>query len=137
MSTIEQNSKTATRYKMTMRVVKYIVHEQNKAITCIMACDFPKLPYNEKVDKKFNLEFFNEFTVKGVAKCRPGDTYDEQTGCRIAESKAKLKAFKKAEKIMRTYYENVLSEMRNTEQSISFFEEEYRRENSHYTKLLE
>lgn len=136
MSTINQNSKFATRYKMTMRVKKYIVHEHNKTITCIMECDFPNLPYNEKVDKKFNLEFFNEFTVKGVAKCRPGDTYDEQTGCRIAESKAKLKAFKKAEKIMRTYYENVLSEMCNTEHSISFFEEEYRREDYHYRKLV-
>lgn len=136
MSTINQNSKFATRYKMTMRVKKYIIHEHNKTITCIMECDFPNLPYNERIDKKFNLEFFNEFTVRGVAKCRPGDAYDEQTGCRIAESKAKLKAFKKAEKIMRTYYENVLSEMCNTEHSIRFFEEEYRREYCHYGKLV-
>lgn len=137
MSTINQDSKFATRYKMTMKVEKYIIHEHNKTVTCIMKCDFPTLPYNNRVIEKFSLDFINEFTVRGVAKCRPGDTYDEQTGCRIAEAKAKLKAFKKAEKIMRTYYENVLSEMRNTEQSISFFEEEYRRENSHYTKLLE
>lgn len=136
MSTINQNSKFATRYKMTMRVKKYIIHEHNKTVTCIMECDFPNLPYNERIDKKFNLEFFNEFTVRGVAKCRPGDTYDEQTGCRIAESKAKLKAFKKGEKIMRTYYENVLSEMCNTEHSIRFFEEEYRREYCHYRKLV-
>lgn len=136
MSDINQNSKFATRYKMTMKVKKYIVHEHNKTITCIMECAFPTLPYNGRIIKKFDLEFFNTFTVRGVAKCRPGDTYDEQTGCRIAESKAKLKAFKKAEKIMRTYYDNVLSEMCNTKHSISFFEEEYRREACHYSRLV-
>lgn len=136
MSDINQNSKFATRYKMTMKVKKYIVHEHNKTITCIMECEFPDLPFNTKVYRKFDLGICNDFIVKGVAKCRPGDTYDEQTGCRIAESKAKLKAFKKAEKIMRTYYENVLLEMCNTKHSISFFEEEYKRECCHYGKLI-
>lgn len=136
MSTINQNSKFATRYKMTMIVKKYIIHEHNRTVTCIMKCDFPNLPFNEKVYRKFNLGLCRDFTVRGVAKCRPGDNYNEQTGCRIAESKAKLKAFKKAEKIMRTYRENVLSEMCNTEHSIRFFEEEYRREDCHYSKLV-
>lgn len=137
------NTKCATlgsRYKLRMNTPKYYIHSHNGTVTCVIECKMLGLPYIPKIAKQFfdNNECFRnyDFKVKGIAKCSPGDTYDEQKGLRIAESKAKLKALKKAEKIMEAYRVNVILEMSKTEHSISFFEEEYRKEYCHHSKLV-
>lgn len=43
------------------------------------------------------------FVVRGIARCSPDDTFDETVGKRIAESKAKAKAFLTGKAIMQVW----------------------------------
>lgn len=126
------------RFKLKMNQPRYIIQPQSKVVVCIMECSIPHLPYNCHIMRKFHeVSGPNyHFTVKGTAKCGSRDTYDEQTGMRIAESKAKEKAISKAYKIMQHYYPMVKEEMNVIENSIEFFERELDRENSHLCDLM-
>lgn len=97
------------RAKTKIRVLKtdYFV-KPNNVVVCVLAFELganPKywLDYTGcyKLLKRFpDLQVDKEyFVVKGVAKCRKDDNYNETLGKRIAESKAKVKMFKKAEQI--------------------------------------
>lgn len=63
------------------------------------------LPYEEykRISKKLGNQLlpFTYFTVKGVAKCNSEDTYSEQKGLHIAETRAKAKAYHKAQKVLK------------------------------------
>lgn len=126
------------RFKLKMNQPRYIIQPQSKVVVCIMECSIPHLPYFSHIMNKFHeVSGPNySFTVKGTAKCGPRDTYDEQIGMRIAESKAKEKAINKAYKIMQHYYPMVKEEMNVIENSIEFFERELYRENSHLCDLM-
>lgn len=45
-----------------------------------------------------NGTIYRGFVVTGIAKCAPEDTFDRTVGYRIAESRAKIKLYKKAYK---------------------------------------
>ena len=66
-----------------MRTYDYIVKEDERVVVCIMSV--------------WNDEYTNprKFRFSGVAKCSPEDTFDEETGKKIAQRRALLK-FKKA-----------------------------------------
>lgn len=130
--------KTNERFKLRMNQPRYIIQPQSKVVVCIMECSIPHLPYNCHILRKFH-EVSGpayHFTVKGTAKCGPRDTYDEQTGMRIAESKAKEKAISKANKIMQHYRSIVKENLNVIENSIEFFDRELYRENSHLCDLM-
>lgn len=126
------------RFKLRMNQPRYIIQPQSKVVVCIMECSIPHLPYfNHIMDKFHEVSGPNySFTVKGTAKCGPRDTYDEQTGMRIAESKAKEKALNKAWKIMQHYWLMVQEHLEVIVDSMSFFERELARENSHLCDLM-
>lgn len=66
-----------------MRTYDYIVKEDERVVVCIMSV--------------WNEEYTNprKFRFSGVAKCSPEDTFNEETGKKIAQRRALLK-FKKA-----------------------------------------
>jgi uncharacterized protein YkuJ len=63
---------------------KYFVNEKEGVVVCVVS----------------GFIYSNPFTLKGVAKCNLSvDKFNETTGRRIAESRAKAKMFKKAMKV--------------------------------------
>lgn len=81
---------------------KYYIDEQEGVTVCVLT------GYTNLLGE------FEKFEVKGISRCHKDDVYDEVHGCRLAESKAKLKMFKLAEKRAdRVYRElsNMASEM--------------------------
>ena len=81
---------------------KFIVKPENKVVVCIMKVDM-QLTNSEcwySIDPKWwatkapKVNYCGEFIVTAIARCNSEDTFDEATGKKIAESRAKSKAFK-------------------------------------------
>lgn len=90
-----------TRVKTTS---KFIVKPENKVVVCNMSVDMQLMDsecWNHMdpawwATKAPKVNQFGEFTVTAIARCNSEDTFDEATGKKIAESRAKAKAFKTA-----------------------------------------
>lgn len=90
-----------TRVKTTS---KFIVKPENKVVVCNMSVDmqiYKSGGYRCKDPNWWTTKFpkvncHGEFTVTAIARCNSEDTFDEATGKKIAESRAKAKAFKTA-----------------------------------------
>lgn len=100
---------------------KFVVNEEKKVVLCILECQLntDKLRHNGvyKYDVTKNCGKTTCFTVKAVAKCSPDDTFSEEIGKRLAESKAKRMAFKKANVFYKkalSYYSKVVGFLENT-----------------------
>ena len=86
---------------------KFIVKPENKVVVCNMRVDMQFVDSNlwAYMDTKWwatkapMVDDFGKFTVIAKARCNPNDTFDEVIGKRIAESKAKTKAFKIAKNV--------------------------------------
>lgn len=82
---------------------KFVVNKEEGVVVCIMKVVAVYPEYAEfgflapEIHKTKALKVCNArrlFTVTGKAKCCPSDVFDEAIGRRIAESRAKSKAFK-------------------------------------------
>lgn len=90
-----------TRVKTTS---KFIVKPENKVVVCNMSVDmqiyksggYRCIDPNWWTTKFSKVNCYGEFTVTAIARCNSEDTFDEATGKKIAESRAKAKAFKTA-----------------------------------------
>lgn len=87
---------------------KFKVVEENKEIVCILHC-YPSFSKLRELGVNINhLPDFKgspyAFTVVGRSKCHPDDTFSEITGKRLAERRAKRKAFMKIIKYYRNAY---------------------------------
>ena len=92
------------RVKITK--ASYFENPEQKVIVCVLECDMrlEKHPtYNEIYpymwDKLPLVDCRGKFTVRAVARCNEEDTFDVELGRRIAESRAKGKAFATAAKV--------------------------------------
>lgn len=126
------------RYKLRMEQPRFIIHPHHQTVVCIIECSIPHLPVDFEIYKKFSdLTCYNyNFKVKAVAKCNTNDRYNEETGIRIAESRAKEKALNKAMKIMQHYETLKIKEMSVVEHSLNFFKDELIKERKHIAKLI-
>ena len=92
---------------------KSFVKQVSSTTVCRITCRIPlsKLPFVDEKEKSNLAKRFKakvtpdgniEFTCYGVARCCVDDTekYDYTLGCHIAESKAKQKAYSKAERML-------------------------------------
>ncbi len=52
--------------------------------------------YECQIVNNLTKEIVSEFTVTGTAKCSPNDTVDPEFGKKLADSRAKLAAYKRA-----------------------------------------
>ena len=70
--------------------IKFSVNEDKKTVTCIIKT-YPlyEVPFDNL------LQYGDDITVVGIAKCSPNDEFNETTGRRIAESRAKAELFRK------------------------------------------
>lgn len=86
---------------------KFIVKPENKVVVCNMKVDMQLLDSELWglsdpawwATKAPMVNSFGEFTVTAKARCNSDDTFDEATGKKIAESRAKSKAFKTAKNV--------------------------------------
>ena len=86
---------------------EFIVKPENKVVVCNMRVsmqlfDSSLWGYTDPywwATKAPMVNGYGEFTVTAKARCNPNDTFDEVTGKRIAESRAKSKAFRIAKNV--------------------------------------
>ena len=87
---------------------KFIVNPENRVVICVMDVDaqlhefksWYMVDYDDwKVKAPMVKNSYGKFTVKATARCNPNDTFNETIGKRIAESRAKVKAFRIAKNI--------------------------------------
>lgn len=86
---------------------KFIVKPENKVVVCNMKVDMQL--FNSECWRQIDpawwatkapmVNDFGKFTVTAKARCNSDDTFDEATGKKIAESRAKAKAFKTAKNV--------------------------------------
>lgn len=91
-----------------VHVVKseYKVNPEKGIVICILECEtgvqysevWTTTLYDWWKRKLPLVDFYGKFTVKGIARCNGVDTFDKVIGKRIAESRAKAKAYKTAYK---------------------------------------
>lgn len=126
------------RYKLKIEQPKFYIHSHKKIVVCELQCSLPDLPYKRKIDYKYfsDAQIYREFKVKASAKCRPGDEYNEETGIKIAESKATVKAYDKARRILEDYKDIIGKEWDKANTSVDFFEQMLGRECMHLESLI-
>ena len=81
---------------------QFHVDEKNKTVVCTLNCNVQEYKHVDvsymcgNMYEKSGVSFTGHFTVKAKARCNASDTFDEVVGKRIAESRAKAKAYKVA-----------------------------------------
>ena len=82
---------------------KYVVNKEEGVVVCIMKVQRRIMDRNRWYDTYID-RFFDssrDFNYVGVAKCHKDDTFDEQKGKYIAESKSKCKMYSDAEIVLK------------------------------------
>ena len=92
------------RVKITK--ANYIVNPEKKVVVCVLECDMQLRKHPAWCDIYPNMwanlplvETNGTFKVRAIARCNEEDAFDEGAGKRIAESRAKGKAFATAAKV--------------------------------------
>lgn len=88
------------RNRVKIIEANYIVNPEKKVVVCVLECDMQlyKHPaWNDIYPNMWaNLPFVRmngTFKVRAIARCNEEDVFNEEVGKRIAESRAKGKAF--------------------------------------------
>lgn len=90
---------------------KYIVNKEAGTVVCIIKVQPRKMDNDRWWDSRIGyfLDYYEEYTFTGVAKCHKDDTFDEQKGKYIAESKAKCKMYSAIEARLKRAFGNLRS----------------------------
>ena len=94
---------------------EYKVNSEKGIVICILECStgventgvWTTVSHNWWERKLPLVDFYGKFTVKGIARCNDVDTFDEVIGKRIAESRAKTKAYRTAYKFWSICAKNI------------------------------
>ena len=94
---------------------EYKVNSEKGIVICILECAtgvdrtdvWTTVSHNWWKRKLPLVDFYGRFTVKGIARCNDVDTFDEVIGKRIAESRAKTKAYRTAYKFWSICAKNI------------------------------
>lgn len=105
------------RSNLKIEKIDYRVNEEKRTVVCILNCDmqlekhpaFGNYIYTDQWKKRMpKVSWDGEFNVSAVAKCNDDDTFDVETGKRIAESRAKKKAFGIARRVYGETYSKIM-----------------------------
>lgn len=77
-----------------------------------------------------------EFKVKGIARCAPEDKFDELTGKRIAESRATVKLYKKADALVAKHMKQCQRDLDNLRRDVERMDELKSNEQYHYEQIF-
>ncbi len=88
------------RNRVLIEKSTFHVDEANKVVICTLEFDMQLNKHSawnaidyEMFNNFPNARYYGKFTVKAKARCNTIDTFDVETGKRIAESRAKAKMF--------------------------------------------
>lgn len=133
--------------KNRVRIIKsdFFVNPEKKIVVCVLECDmqlekhpiWDKIQYymwsKSRVD--LHIDMNGVFTVKAIARCNERDTFDENLGKKIAESKANCKAFVIAEKVYKEIEKYLLNSAANIHKSVQACEQSRIAEKFHFDCL--
>lgn len=96
------------RNRVKITKTSYIVNPEKKVVVCVLECDM-QLQKHPAWDDIYPNMWANlplvapngTFKVRAIARCNEEDAFNEEAGKRIAESRAKGKAFATAAKVYR------------------------------------
>lgn len=94
---------------------EYKVNSEKGIVICILECStgvdrtdvWTTVSHNWWKRKLPLVDFYGRFTVKAIARCNGVDKFDEVIGKRIAESRAKAKAYRTAYKFWSICAKNI------------------------------
>lgn len=92
--------------RVCVKETKFHIDETNKVVICILDVDLQlsnhpswEVIFTQSWRHMPYIKGYGEFEAKGIARCNSDDIFDVERGKRIAESRAKAKAFDIASKV--------------------------------------
>ena len=124
--------------------IDYRVNEEKRTVACILTCNMQlrKHPayamhfYSQWRKRMPKVDCNGKFTVSATAKCSEDDTFDVEVGKRIAESRAKQKAFGIAGRVYVEVFNEVIRAARLISLSIDACANAYEVEQNHIEELI-
>lgn len=139
MGIIDTRNKKFRNFKYTLTFGEVEFIQNNNAIICKLPAGLvPSYNPNEVAPCMylgFDEDLFNGIVFTGVAKCHENDKFDTTIGMRIAESRAKKKAYRMAHNVLNKMFEDFIDFTRATEYSSNSFKSLYESEIEHLKKL--
>lgn len=131
------------RNRVKITNANYIVNPEKKVVVCVLECDMQLKKHPAWVDIYPNM-WANlplvapngTFKVRAVARCNEEDTFDEGAGKRIAESRAKGKAFATAAKVYKEIEKYFLNCAALVNESVEACEQTVKVEEAHVELLI-
>lgn len=122
---------------------KYIVNPEKKVVVCVLECNMQLCKHPAYMDiypyMWNNLPFVDgngTFKVRAIARCNEEDAFNEETGKRIAESRAKGKAFATAAKVYKEIEKYFLKCAALVNESVEACEQTVKVEEAHVELLI-
>ena len=131
------------RNRVKITKASYIVNPEKKVVVCVLECDMQlcKHPawgdiYHNMWDNIPLVASNGTFKVRAIARCNEEDTFDEEAGKRIAESRAKGKAFATAAKVYKEIEKYFLNCAALMNKSVEACEQTVKVEEAHVELLI-
>lgn len=124
------------KLKLVFKDPQYIINKKKNTVTCILNCSY-LYDLHDHIPQKHYEIYNRNFIACGVARCNSKDTFNKVIGKRIAESKAKTKAYsiyiKKLQKVKHLLFKS----QQVIDYNISVMNDFINREEKHYKLLTE
>nr|DAS05487.1 MAG TPA: hypothetical protein [Crassvirales sp.] len=131
------------RNRVKITKANYVVNPEKKVVVCVLECDMQlqKHPAYDDIHPNMwaNLPLVSNngtFKVRAIARCNEEDSFDEEAGKRIAESRAKGKAFATAAKVYKEIEKCFLNCAALVNESVEACEQTVKVEEAHVELLI-
>lgn len=131
------------RNRVKITKANYVVNPEKKVVVCVLECDMQlhKHPAWDDIYPNMgaNLPLVDcngTFKVRAIARCNEEDSFDEEAGKRIAESRAKGKAFATAAKVYKEIEKYFLNCAALVNESVEACEQAVKVEEAHVELLI-
>lgn len=131
------------RNRVKITKANYVVNPEKKVVVCVLECDmqlqkhpawidiYPKMWANLPL-----VDLCGSFKVRAIARCNEEDAFNEEVGKRIAESRAKGKAFATAAKVYKEIEKHFLNCAALVNESVETCEQAVKVEKAHVELLI-
>ena len=131
------------RNRVKITKANYIVNPEKKVVVCVLECDMQLSKHPAWNDIYSNMwanlplvDLCGTFKVRAIARCNEEDAFNEEVGKRIAESRAKGKAFATAVKVYREIEKYFLNCAALVNESVEACEQTVKVEEAHVELLI-
>lgn len=131
------------RNRVKITKANYIVNPEKKVVVCVLECDMQLCKHPAWDHIYFNMwanlplvDNSGTFKVRAIARCNEEDAFNEEAGKRIAESRAKGKAFATAAKVYKEIEKYFLNCAALVNESVEACEQAVKVEKAHVELLI-